>query len=175
MGNASGQGRKRKPSKIHLLQGTNRPHRINPSEPEIEPAMLEPPAHIKGAALIELNRIIPLLFANGIVTALDLYPIACYCDAVRTYIEATEALESADGRQRLIALIQKETKDGQKITLKVVKIPLISIRNEAMVIIRSFASEYGLTAASRSRVSVKKKESTTGWEKFAGANRNHKH
>jgi phage terminase small subunit len=61
-------GRKRKPTALHVIEGTLRAGRTNQREPKPELAMPEPPAFLDEHAKAEWFRLVPYLYQCQIMT-----------------------------------------------------------------------------------------------------------
>lgn len=154
-------GRKRKPTKLHLVQGTARPCRINKSEPK-PPA--EPPR-----AVVELSP--RASFWYGILCGrLSSMGIASNADSENVMLLALRLAEIEEcddeikryGRVTLkIELIKVPEKDEAGKTVVVTKAqkvlkanPAVAQRSEAMRHAQSLLAEFGLSPASRASVSA---------------------
>lgn len=91
MGNRN-SGPRPKPSKLRILRGT-RPDRLNPLEPQIEPAPESfdaPPAELKGdkVAIAEWSRVVPILRRVGLVSELERGSLIALCQQWSRYLAA---------------------------------------------------------------------------------------
>lgn len=73
------RGPKPKPTKLKLLTGTARTHRLNPHEPQPDAAQPDAPEHLTDVAREEWDRVVVDLMALGIMTHLDRGALAAYC------------------------------------------------------------------------------------------------
>jgi P27 family predicted phage terminase small subunit len=158
-------GRKRKPHHLHIVQGTIRPCRINKSEPK---APDEPPR-----AAVELDSR-PAFWFGVVVGRLQGMGIASSADSEEVMLLAKRLAEIEEcdvsikehGRVavkiELITLPSGEVK-AQK-TLKAN--PAVAQRSEAMRHAQSLLAEFGLSPASRGKVSAQSKgaENANPWE-----------
>ena len=133
------KGRKKKPTALKLVQGTARPDRENVNEPKPEVAIPEPPPNLTGEALAEWNRLSVELYNLGMLTKVDRAALAAYCVLWARWVDA----EARINEQTLVL----KSKDGQPY-----QNPFLGIANRALEMMRKYASEFGLTPASRSRV-----------------------
>jgi P27 family predicted phage terminase small subunit len=155
------RGRKPTPPYLKLLKGNPGKRAIRPTvgaQRPLEPP--PPPDYLRGHAKQEWIRVSPELFALGCLTNLDTAAFGAYCTAYSTWRTAAEAFERvAAGDPVMAGLIVKG--DGGS----AVKNPLLTIeRNAAETMVR-IASEFGMTAAARARISV---GAPTGPGKFDG-------
>lgn len=137
--------RPKTPTKLKLLKGTAQPCRTNRNEPEPETEVPDIPHHLSKEARQEWNRITPLLEAMGLVAQIDMTSLAMYCQSWGDHVKAENMI------RRNGAVIK-----GAKGSL--VKSPWVGMSKDARLIAHKFLVEFGLTPASRSRVSGKKKE-----------------
>ncbi len=124
-------GRKPKPTKMKLVEGNPGKRPINRNEPKPHKGKLSCPRWLDDEGRREWRRVIAELKRLGLVTVLDTTRLAQYCDHWSRYLQATNTLRE-DG------LI----KDGRKH-------PAATILKEAEQAMRSIASEFGMTPASR--------------------------
>ena len=143
-------GRKPKPTKLKLLQGTAQKCRMNPSEPKPVSSVPEPPSHLTAAALEEWDRITPELERLGLLSEMDMAALAGYCQNFSRWQEAEKALKAS-------SLLIK-TSNGN-----VIQNPLVGIANKAMHNMLKFLVEFGMTPSSRTRVSANEKQPETGF------------
>lgn len=130
------KGRKPIPTKIKLLRGNPGKRDLNLSEPQPGgPAIC--PDWLCSLAVEEWDRVSPELNRLGILTSVDTMSLASYCQAV-AMLRRAEANISERG------MVLEDGKPN----------PSVGQANEAMRQIRSFASEFGLSPASRSRVKI---------------------
>jgi phage terminase small subunit len=79
-------GRRPKPTKLKLLQGTQRSGRINSQEPDPKSEIPSCPKHIQGESRREWKRITKELSALGLLTRIDRAAIAAYCEAYGRWV-----------------------------------------------------------------------------------------
>lgn len=138
-------GRKLKPNALHALSGSKN-YRKN--EPKMASGLGAPPDHLKGDALGEWNRIVPLLEAAGIGSEASRETLAAYCDAVWLYKKAKREIEEKG--------IAVETERGYA------RNPACTVMATALSHIRQYASEFGITPASIGKITVSKPEEKKG-------------
>jgi P27 family predicted phage terminase small subunit len=136
-----GSGRRPTPTRLKLLSGTARKHRMNAAEPQ--PSALaslpDPPADLDELACAEWRRIGPELVVCGVLTVVDLETFAVYCQAVsdrKTY------------RARMRELGPVIALEDRKPRLS----PYVRLEREARETMARAAAELGITPSSRSRV-----------------------
>jgi P27 family predicted phage terminase small subunit len=135
------RGRPPKPSTLRELEGNPGHRPINANEPKPESAMPSSPSHLKHEARREWNRIAPELMQLGLLTRIDRAALAAYCQTWGRWCEAELKVKEA-------GLVVK-MKGGQ-----VIPNPYLSVANAALKQLKAFATEFGLTPSSRSRLSV---------------------
>ena len=140
MAGASGRsGRRPVPTKLKMLRGNPGRRPLNDWEPEPEVKLPKPPEHLSDEAKREWRRAGKLLFAIGLMSALDRAALAGYCTAYARWVEAEEALKTYG--------VVVKSPSGFPI-----QSPYLAIANKALEQMRGFLVEFGMTPASRARV-----------------------
>jgi len=129
------------PTHLKALRGTLRKDRTNRHEPKAKPGMPSCPAELGAIAKREWRRISKQLAAMGLLTTIDRAALALYCDAYGRWLEAIEAL------QKYGAVVKSP--NGYP-----VQSPYVSIANKAGEQVRLLLAEFGMSPASRSRVTA---------------------
>ena len=141
MSGVKGQsGRKPKPTSLKLLQGNPGKRPLNENEPRPAPRLPSPPAHLSKEARKEWRRSGAFLLELGLISDLDRSAFAAYCTAYGRWIEAEEALKTYG--------VMIKSPSGFPI-----QSPYLSIAKKAMEQMRSLLSEFGMSPATRTRVS----------------------
>ncbi|MGF6607065.1 P27 family predicted phage terminase small subunit [Paraburkholderia sp. WSM4175] len=142
-------GRKRVPTALKLIRGNPGRRPVNTNEPK--PAKTPPPApaHLDARARAEWDRLVPELFAAGLLTSIDGAALAAYCNAFSRWAEAEEALAKMRARDELTSALMIKTKSGNAI-----QNPLVGTSNRAMLLMCRFAAEFGMTPAARARLAA---------------------
>jgi phage terminase small subunit len=83
-------GRKPKPTALKLIQGTYRPDRANPNEPNPRPGIPPCPKFLQGEARKQYNRMAKKLARIGLMTELDDMALSMLCQGWSEYLEATD-------------------------------------------------------------------------------------
>ncbi len=143
------RGRKPKPTKLKLLSGTARKHRLNEHEPTPDLAQPAPPEHLTGAARLEWERVIEEIVQLGIMSNLDRAPLAAYCQAYGRWVAAEAALARMADKDAVTEGLIIRTRAGN-----VIHNPLVGAANKAMADMVRYAAEFGFTPSSRSQVSA---------------------
>jgi len=132
------------PTKLRLLRGNPGKRPVNEAEPQPRAVAPEPPAFLKREALEQWRYIAPELERLGLLTIVDGAALAAYCQAYQRWIQA----ERNVNKNGLV--LGGGTRYAQPN-------PAVGIAQKSMQLLRAFAAEFGLTPASRSRISVSKK------------------
>jgi len=146
------RGRKPKPTEMKILEGNPGKRALNNKEPKTETAIPNCPAHLKGVAKTEWNRITKELFALGIVSKIDRAALAVCCTAWADYVKACNKLE----------------KEGEVIISDkggMYQNPWVAIKKRSMDQVQKFYAEFGMTPSGRSRIKV---ESPSEEDEMAG-------
>jgi P27 family predicted phage terminase small subunit len=132
------QGRHPKPLALKVLEG-NPGKRALPDQDVVPAEAPDPPDHLSGLARrVWIEKAADMARA-GLISKLDGENFACYCEAVATWVDAKSMIE----RQGAVLL----SPNGYP-----VQNPYLAIANKAMEQIRTFGSEFGLSPASRARL-----------------------
>jgi P27 family predicted phage terminase small subunit len=107
--------------------------------------MPPPPAHLSAAAAAEWQRILPVMHAEGLVTALDTANITSYC---LLFARITEAQAAIDAEGAVIVTPSGIRRPN----------PWLSIQNTAIRQISAVSQRLGLSPNARMRV-----ERTDAW------------
>ena len=133
-------GRKRKPTDLHVAQGTHQPcrHGDPTSEPQFTDAgsATDPPDWLGEHGRRVWIELAPQLSSQRCLTQADLPAFACYCSAWDDFHAALSEIES-DGR------VATSDKGG------LYQHPAVGMKNRATAIIKTFGSEFGLTPSAR--------------------------
>ena len=142
-------GRPRKPTKLKLLKGTLRPCRENPDEPKPKSNKIKIPKGITPEAKKEWRSVCKQLKEAGIITNLDTIELGLYCQAAANWKEANDKL-------RLTSMVIKSPSGYPIIN------PYYTISKNSAEQMHKSLTEFGMTPASRSRVSATKPEEPGG-------------
>lgn len=136
-----------KPTRLKLLAGNPGKRKLNKYEPK--PARKAPkcPSHLSKEAKKEWKRIVPELEDLGLLTRVDMAALGAYCAAFGRWVEAEKALKQEG--------LTVTTPNGH-----VQKSPWLTIADKALDQLRKYIVEFGLSPASRTKVSAQPKEDT---------------
>jgi P27 family predicted phage terminase small subunit len=138
-------GRPRKPSIIKFNAGERRKERLNPDEPKPDLCIPIAPEHLKGEALAEWNRISVELDRLSLLSECDRSALAAYCSAWARYVQAEKDIE-INGSVTI-------TEKGN-----IIQSPHVGISNQALLVMHRYLVEFGLSPASRTRVTAPRKD-----------------
>lgn len=147
------RGRKRTPSKLKVIKGTDQPCRMNPDEAEPEVAIPSPPDHLNQEASVEWGRISKELYDLGLLTQIDRTALAGYCQSYGRWVKAENNIAQSGP-------VIKTTNGN------VIQSPFVSMANKCLEIMHRYLTEFGMTPAARSRVRAdkpKKNETKQGF------------
>lgn len=140
-------GRKPLPTHLKIIKGNPGKRPLNKNEPQFTREIPECPDHLDAVAREEWERITQELYRLNLLTTVDRAALAAYCQAWSRWTEAELNL-------RKTGMVVK-TKDGYPLLN-----PYLSVINKTLLQMRAFLTEFGLTPASRSRISVPTKQTT---------------
>lgn len=138
-------GTKPKPTAMKKLAGNPGKRALNKQEPKLPVDIPQPPEILNDAALTEWERVVKELFATGVITLADRAALAAYCMAYSRWLEAEEYLEQHSWTYT--------TEKGNEI-----QSPYVGIANQLRMQVVKFATEFGMTPSSRSRVNAVPKD-----------------
>ena len=144
-------GRNRKPTKLHVVQGTYQPSRHNPKEPKPEQGIPRCPVGLSKKARKYWKEFALELDAMQVLTKADKYALRLLSEAFTDY---DQALEDLRNQPRIYA---KKDNKGRTTSLAInpnVRL-LRDTWNQIMIALR----EFGLTPSSRGRVSANPQKS----------------
>jgi len=134
-------GRPKIPTNIVKLTGNPGRRKLNGSEPQPPPGVPKKPSWIGKEASAEWDRIVPQLVACGLLTHLDYAALLGYCTSYEHWVKA-----EAEIREHGTVLT---TPNGM-----LQRSPYLTQANQSLKLMRQFVSDFGLSPASRSKVTV---------------------
>lgn len=146
----------RRPTALKILEGNPGHQKLEHNEPRPRPIAPPCPDWLDRRAKAEWRRICPELERLGLLTGVDQAGLANYCSLVAT-IAITELLLRKTGLT--MELREPSTKDADgNVVLGAVKYvqqrPEVAIRHKAILGIRAYLAEFGLTPAARGKMSI---------------------
>jgi P27 family predicted phage terminase small subunit len=97
----------------------------------------------------EWDRITRELCRLGLLTLVDIHPLAAYCQAYSVWRTAGEKLREMAARDPVMGALMVKTRHGS-----VMQNPLYLTERQAANDMVRYAAEFGFTPASRSRISI---------------------
>ena len=143
------------PTKLKVLRGNpgKRPINRNEPQPQTFDEPPDPPRILRGDAKEEWMRVTVELMRLGMLTVVDLHPLAAYCQSFGRWMEAEESLARfADGDSVTHGLMVKGSLGNP------VQNPLVKIADRAAANMVRYAAEFGFTPVARTRISTSDNE-----------------
>jgi P27 family predicted phage terminase small subunit len=109
----------------------------------------DPPGFLTGYAAEEWRLVAVELYRMGVLTRIDIGPLAAYCHAYGQWRDAAELfakMQNKDPRQRGLLVQTKYRGLAQN--------PLLYVMRKAAADMMRYAAEFGLTPAARSRIAA---------------------
>jgi len=136
------------PTQLKILRGNPGKQVLNRAEPQprVPPEVPDAPPFLNAYARAEWDRVAGELWRLGLLTIVDLQPLAAYCQAYGRWRTAEEALQK-------MAAVDPHT--GGLIVKKggnPIQNPLVKIAADAANDMVRHASQFGLTPVARSRI-----------------------
>ena len=135
------RGRKPKPTNLKVLEGNPGQRPLNENEPKPKPIAPDCPDWLADVAKEEWKRIAPQLETLGLLTQIDMAMLAGYCQMYARW-KAAELILAEKG-------LTFETPSGYE-----QQRPEVSIAKNALSEMRTLAAEFGMSASSRTRISL---------------------
>lgn len=149
-----------KPTHLKLITGNPGKRKLNKNEPKPTAGIPPVPEHLSNEAKAEWDRIAVELNAIGLLTHVDRAALAAYCQAWADWVEAEEQLRRYGKMVKSPVKTVTRRSGGAELTETSggfpMQSPFLPIRNRALEIMHKFLTEFGMTPASRSRISVSK-------------------
>lgn len=185
-------GRPPKPTKLKLVQGTDRPDRANPREPVPPGGDVKAPSWLHGRGRAAWKAIAPLLSEMGVLTTADPQALALLCDAYGEYIDCREVVrkrgavyesrvlkvgnrgvdtdveEEMEGQAHGGALKRRRALDDDVEDWSVIMRPRpeVKMASDAWRRVQRMLVEFGMTPSSRAKVSGSRGEEGDPFEDF---------
>lgn len=142
------RGRIPKPTAMKEAEDNPGHRPLNHKEPKPGTGVPEMPRWLSKGAKREWKSIVPILLKMKVLTVADGKSLASYCEACAT-LERAQAHIAKFGD---VIQVYRESKDGDLVCVGMKPNPSVTIADKQMKLIRGFASEFGLTPASRARL-----------------------
>jgi len=148
--NMAGGGRPPKPTALKLVQGNAGKRAINKNEPKPKLAKPKCPGHLSPKAKTAFKNVSKLLEDMGVLTIADGMALEMLCDAYAEWRDLRKEIEVAGS--------STYTTIGTSGDVVIKARPQVAMASDAWKRIKSMTAEFGLTAASRTKLSVAEKE-----------------
>ena len=129
------------PTSLKLIKGTLQKCRTNKNEPKPPVGAPAPPKGLSKGAVSEWKRIAPILEDMSLLTGADMAALAGYCELFARWQKAEQEIQTG----------------GEVITTPNGSLqisPWVSIAYRSLAEMRKYLSEFGLSPASRSKVTA---------------------
>ncbi len=136
------KGRKRKPTAIKKLAGNPGRHPLNELEPQPELVLTTAPADLTDIGRAKWDELSVLLYNQGILTEMDLEMLHLFCQEYEMYVDAVKNVKAFGGP------VVKTDKGNS------IQNPYLSVANQCKERMMKILLEFGMSPASRSRVSA---------------------
>jgi P27 family predicted phage terminase small subunit len=166
-GNANSGGQNRKPTQMKVLEGTFRKDRANPNEPTPKPVKIAPAPTItlNAHGMKEWERTTRFLIETGVLAETDISALSALCYEFGEFVQCgIDIKEVKEIDSDLAGLAIDECTVEQRIELLRIKYAtgknLEKLRKEHLEAYGKLAQQFGLTPASRAKVSTTNKPKT---------------
>lgn len=147
-----------KPTAAKIIAGNPGHRPLNPNEPKPELGTPTMPKHLCPVARKEWKTIVPELLKLGVLTVVDRAALAAYCECFALWERARREVFKNGITFTTKAVVKTHQDDGstkdEVLILGIKRNPAVAVSNEALRMMKSYLVEFGLTPASRSRLSV---------------------
>jgi P27 family predicted phage terminase small subunit len=155
------RGRKPKPTYLKLLNGNPGKRPLNEHEPKPKPEIPVAPAELSADARLEWDRVAAELSRLGTLTVVDRAALAAYSQAYGRWVQAERGIAQMAERDQLTHGLMIKTTNGNAI-----QNPLVGMANRAMADMVRYATEFGMTPSSRSRIGGNTDPNQTTFDEF---------
>ncbi|MFD2704074.1 phage terminase small subunit P27 family [Salibacterium lacus] len=152
------RGRPPKPSNLKVLEGNPGKRPLPEDEPNPKPVSPKPPTWLNTDAKKMWKRLEPELESMGLLTVVDGEAFAAACQSYGVWLECEKFFKKKNPEtgQRYGRTYEYTNKAG---ATNITERPEVKIGQKALADFRAFCSEFGLTPASRTRLSTKSGDS----------------
>ena len=171
-------GRPRKPTALHLLEGTYEKSRHDKRvEPQYEQRLLPPPKHLDAVAKRRYRELGNLLLSKGVITVVDMGILAIYAESWSNWIHAS--IEAQQDVARQAALEAQWDSEAHDFAYERLEQRLRTLERRARwtssAVVRSreersmldkLGSRLGLSPSDRARVHAQPRETPSEFEEF---------
>ena len=147
-------GRKRKPDHLKIVSGTAQPCRMNDAAPKPAADLPDPPEWLSTRGAELFLQLVAIVDSMGIASSADAAMLAMAASRLEE-VEITTAIIEDGGR--FFTSQMELDEEGRVISQQIKAHPAVAQRSEAMRHAQSLLAEFGLSPATRSKVSVNTK------------------
>ena len=147
-------GPKKKPTGLKLLQGTHRKDRGNSKEPQLEAEIPPEPKWLSPNGKKQWKLLGPVLAEMGVLTKADALALEQLCELYSEYLELRDSLwkpNPPNKGKKYTTTYESVTDKGGKVYKEYPQVKTIADLRKQII---SILTEFGLTPASRSNVSM---------------------
>lgn len=130
-----------KPTIIKQLAGNPGKRKPNEREPQPPPASMDPPSYIDGDALVKWREMVAELHPLGLLTSIDVDSLAFYCVLYARWLKAEK-------------IVKDKGEVIKTVNGNIIQNPYLAIANRCLKEMQRLAVQFGLTPASRSRITT---------------------
>lgn len=130
-----------KPTKLKILEGNPGHEKLNTQEPRPSPIAPDCPSWLDAEAKREWKRVSPELERLGLLTGIDMAAMAGYCASYSLYVKCKRVLHTKG--------LTFKTATGYLMPR-----PEVAIGNRALIELRAFCVQFGLTPSARARMQL---------------------
>ncbi len=138
-----------KPSALKLVGGNAGKRAINKNEPKPKSDRPKVPSYLSPKAKTAFKNVCDLLSDMGVLTIADGMALEMMCNAYAEWRDLRKIIDTSS-----YTYITIGTSGGEVIKAR----PEVAMASDAWKRVKSMAAEFGLTAASRTKVSIKDRE-----------------
>ncbi|MFW1676443.1 phage terminase small subunit P27 family [Pontibacter sp. JAM-7] len=146
-----------KPTALKLVTGNAGKRPINKKEPKPRSERPKVPAHLSPKAKTAFKNVCDLLEDMGVLTIADGMALELLCDAYAEWRDLDKLIKSKGHIYTTVATSGEEVIKGN---------PAVAMRADAWKRVKSMAAEFGLTAASRTKIQTNTPEETDPLEEY---------
>lgn len=128
---------------MRVLEGNPARRPLPQNEPMPEPDVPRCPSHLPQAGKTEWRRVVKELAKIGLLSQIDRGMLAAYCAHYARWVQAEKHLQ----RDEVQLVVRTATGTYQRN-------PWVTVANDAMQGMKSFATEFGMSPAARTRIQV---------------------
>lgn len=147
-------GRPRKPDHLKVVAGTDQPSRMNPLAPRPTKSLPSPPENLTERAAEWFLRVLAILDGMGIASADHVDALAMAAQLADEIQDYTAVLEDV-GTVYFVPIFGMFDKDDRQVFAPK-PMPQVAMRQAARAMLKNILTEFGLTPAAVSKVSVSK-------------------